>query len=393
MRKTLVLAFAATTAFAVPNLNAQQQLRLTEAEAAFPESFSTVRGLEELADGRLLIADGLGQALMIVDMNAGTVDTIGRIGAGPQEYKTPDGIWPLPAGNWMLVDLGNGRLTIMDSDFKFGKTYPIMGASTGGGGFGGTLIRIPRGIDSQGRVYLQTSAGMTRDGQLRDSAAVVRWDPTTDAVDTIAMVKEGERKLETGGSGSNRNVNISSIPLSPRDGWAVAADGRVAVVRSGDYSVQWMEPNGAVTAGASNTYDAVRIGQPEKDDWVDQLGRNGLSIAIMMNNGQRQASFSRGGPSRGGGSRSTDNYEWPEYMPAFNAPRIRVDPNGMLWVRRYGKKDAEVIFDLFDDNGTLSKQVVLPPGRDIAGFGHGVVYTTAADEFDLIWLERFRIES
>ncbi len=392
MRKTLVLAFAATTALAVPNLNAQPQLRLTEAEAAFPESFSTVRGLLELEDGRLLIADGLGQALMIVDLDAGTADTIGRVGAGPQEYKQPDGLWRLPNGNILLVDLGNGRLTIMDDHFEFGKTYPIMGASSGQG-FGGSLLRLPRGIDAQGRVYIQTSAGMTPEGQLRDSAAIVRWDPATDAVDTIALVKEGDRKLQTSGGANNRNINISAIPLSPRDGWAVAADGRVALVRSGDYSVQWMDPNGTVTAGASNTYDPVRIGQPEKDDWVDQLGRNGLSIEVMMNNGQTQASFSRGGPSRGGGSRSTDNYEWPEYMPAFDAPRIRVDPNGMLWVRRYGKKDAEVIFDLFDDNGALLKQVVLPPGREIVGFGHGVVYTTAADEFDLIWLERFRIES
>ncbi|MEE8133602.1 MAG: hypothetical protein V3T56_01015 [Gemmatimonadales bacterium] len=393
MRKTLVLAFAATTALAVPNLNAQQQLRLTDAEAAFPESFSTVRGLEELDDGRLLIADGLGQALMIVDMNAGTADTIGRVGPGPQEYKTPDGLWRLPGGNWMLVDLGNGRLTMMDSDFKFGKTYPIMGQNPGGQGPGSILIRIPRGIDSQGRVYLQTSAGMTSDGQLRDSAAVIRWDPLTDAVDTIAMVKEGDRKLETSGGSNNRNISISSIPLSPRDGWAVAPDGRVALVRSGDYSIHWMDPDGSVTTGRSNAYEPVRIGQPEKEDWVDQLGRNGLAIRVSINNGARQASFSRGGPSRGGGGQSTDDYEWPEHMPAFNAPRIRVGPAGNLWVRRYGKKNDDVVFDLFDGSGKLIKQVVLPPGRDIAGFGRGVVYTTAADEFDLIWLERFRLET
>ena len=80
-------------------------------------------------------------------------------------------------------------------------------------------------------------------------------------------------------------------------------------------------------------------------------------------------------------------------IPAFNAPRIRVGPAGNLWVRRFGKKADDVVFDLFDGSGKLIKQVVLPPGRDIAGFGRGVVYTTAADEFDLIWLERFRLET
>jgi len=388
--KTLIVT-TALAVFAGSNLAAQQQMRLTEAEAAFPESFSTVRGLQELDDGRLLIADGLGQALMLVDMAAGTADTIGRVGGGPQEYQTPDGLWPLPGGNVLLVDLGNGRLTVMDSKREFGKTYPLMGPRSGPG-MGGMLIRIPRGVDAQGRIYVQTSAGMGPDGQLMDSATVVRWNPETDQVDTLGMVKEQERKLSTSGGGSNRNVNISSVPLSPRDGWAVASDGRVAFVRAGDYSVHWKRPDGSVTAGPANSYDPVRIGQAEKEDWVDQLGRNGLSIRVMNNNGSMQMSASRGGPSRGGNS-GVDTYEWPEHMPAFNATRIRVDPNGTLWVRRYGKQDAEVVFDLFDGNGAMVKQVVLPAGRDIVGFGSGVVYTAAADEFDLIWLERYRVES
>jgi hypothetical protein len=343
-----------------------------------------------LEDGRLLIADGLGQALMIVDLDAGTADTIGGVGAGPREYKQPDGLWWLPDGKILLVDLGNGRLTVMDPDFEFGMTFPIMGRSTGQE-FGGTLIRIPRGVDGDGRIYVRTSAGMTTDGQLRDSAVVIRWDPATDAVDTIATVKEAERKLETSGGANDRNVSISTVPLSPRDGWAVAPDGRVALVRSGDYSVHWIRPDGSVRHGPSNDYDPVRIGHAEKEEWVAQLGRNGLSISIMVENGRRQASFSRGGPSRGSRA-ATDAYDWPDYMPAFDATRIRVDPTGMLWVRRYGKKNADVVFDVFGERGTRVKQVILPAGREIAGFGNGVVYTTTADEFDLVWLERFRLE-
>ncbi len=372
-------------------LAAQQQQRLAKADATFSESFSTVRGLLELDDGKLLISDGLGQALMLVDLDAGTADTIGRVGGGPQEYRAPDGLWPLPGGSILLVDLGNGRLSVMNSAFEVGQTYPIMGASTRPG-FGGTLIRIPRGVDGTGKLYLQASGGMGPDGQLRDSATVVRWDPATDQVDTVAMVKEQDRELSTSGSPNNRNVSVSTIPLSPRDGWAASTDGRVALVRAGDYSVQWMHPDGTITQGPSNRYDPVRVGQAEKEAWVDQLGRNGLAISMMIQNGQRRASFSRGGPSSRGQS-GVDSYSWPDAMPAFDASGIRIDPNGILWVQRSGKVDAEVLFDLFDEQGNMVKQVTLPPGREIVGFGKGVVYTATADEFDLMWLERFRVES
>ena len=94
---------------------AAQQATALIADAAFPESFSTVRGLIEMPDGRLLISDGLGQALMMVDLDAATADTIGRVGGGPEEYRMPDALFRLPGDSILLVDLGNGRLTVLVS--------------------------------------------------------------------------------------------------------------------------------------------------------------------------------------------------------------------------------------------------------------------------------------
>ena len=58
---------------------AQVPERNLTADAGFPEAFGMVGGLR---DGRILVADPLSQALMVIDLQAGTAETIGRVGAG-----------------------------------------------------------------------------------------------------------------------------------------------------------------------------------------------------------------------------------------------------------------------------------------------------------------------
>ena len=50
-------------------------------------ALAMVRTVRPLPDGRILVADALGQVLLAVDMDAGTADTIGRQGAGPGELS------------------------------------------------------------------------------------------------------------------------------------------------------------------------------------------------------------------------------------------------------------------------------------------------------------------
>jgi hypothetical protein len=208
---------------------------LSKADAVFSESFSLIQGLRELGDGRVLIADPLGQALVVVDLGSGRADTLGRVGPGPEEYRQPDGLFPLSADSTLLVDLGNARLTAIGPDGGFGETAPLTKGEPGPGG--GLLIILPRGVDSQGRVYFQSMGG--RMGQtLPDSAPVLRWDRQSGAIDTVATVKLQTLKRSSSGGPNNQSVSIRPRPLSPQDTWAVAPDGRVAAVRSSDYHVE-----------------------------------------------------------------------------------------------------------------------------------------------------------
>ena len=75
-----------------------QAVQLGEPEAVYTEPFSVVSTVREFDDGRVLVADALGQVVVRLDLDAGTADTIGKVGEGPDEYRQPDAVWPLPGG-------------------------------------------------------------------------------------------------------------------------------------------------------------------------------------------------------------------------------------------------------------------------------------------------------
>ncbi len=384
---TVLMCLGAVLPGRVSQLEGQAaERRLTTPDASFPEAFSLVSGLRELPDGRVMIADGLGQALVVADLEAGRADTLGRVGQGPAEYRQPDGLFVLPGDSTLLVDLGNGRLTVIGPDGSFGETAPI--AQGEPGPHGGMVFVLPRGVDSHGRVYFVSGfGGMRPGGQPPDSAPILRCDRSTGAIDTLGQLKLPDRTVTRGGSGNERMVRMLPIPMSPQDDWAVAWDGRVAVVRSADYQVEWIHSDGRSVQGKVHRYRPVSIGQAEKEEWVEQLAATGLSVRVSMENGRRSTSFGRGG---GRGQAGTDEYQWPDAMPAFRAGGTRVTPEGRVWVERYTKAGAEPVFDVFDADAELLERVVLPAGSRVVGFGSGAVYVVRNDEFDLQWLERYR---
>ncbi len=385
---SLVVAVAAAW---VSSSSAQvQELQLVTPTAAFPESFSTVSGLLELPNGQVLVADGLGQALVILDMDAGTADTVGRTGAGPEEYRQPDGIFPLPGDSILLVDLGNGRLTAIGPDFGFGETWPIAQGRMGMRG-GSMTMRLPRAVDSEGRVYLQGRLPMAPGRPMPDSALMLRWDRTTDVVDTLGLVKGPEMTRTSSGGPNNQNVSISPVPMSPEDGWTAGWDGSLAVVRSDGYYVEWIHPDGRVVTGSPNEARSSRVSRDDKIAYMERMQRNSLGVEVMNVNGNMTTAFRRGTRSGNPDEPNIDGLDWPDALPVFQAGGVYVAKEGEMWVERYVSADEAPTYDIFDESGTLVGRVILPEMRSVVGFGDGVVYLARTDEFDLQWLEKYSL--
>ena len=379
----------ALSAGAAPGFSQVPEHKLTKPDATFPESFSLIQGLRELRDGRVMIADPLGQALVVADLHAGRADTLGRVGQGPREYRQPDGLFALPGDSTLLVDLGNARLTVIAPDGSFGATAPLAQGDPGPGPGGGLMIVMPRTVDAKGRVYFQGTMGGRLGQSLPDSAPVLRWDRASGKIDTVATVKIEELKRSTSGGPGNQNVMVRPVPLSPQDAWTVGADGRIALVRSDGYYVEWIMSDGRSVRGERVAYRPVPVRTADKEEWAAGIA-NGVQVMMTVDNGRRSMSMQRGGGAGRNIMPDLDSYEWPDVKPAFRSNGTSVSPDGALWVERYVSAGSPRTFDVFGQDGRLTARVVLPAGRRLVGFGKGVVYLAWNDEFDLQYLERHR---
>ncbi len=380
MRKVLLgLAALSVVGFSFAPVFAQGPTLTKDAE--FPEGFGLLSTVRELPDGRVMIADPLGQMLAILDMDSGEMELLGREGPGPDEYRQPDAVHALPGDSTLLVDLGNGRLTVMDSQGTFGRTMPIAVGQAGRGGPGGLQMMLPRTVDARGRIYF-TLGGFGG----ADSTSIGRYDRATEKLDTVARVKPQEvRRSESRG-----NIQIRQMPMTPRDDWAVGPDGTVALIRSDGYYVQVIHPDGRVSTGPTVDHRLIRPSDREKLAWLEAGRASGMRISIEAGpGGQRSISMSRGGGGRG--APDIGAYEWPNRMPAFRAGATVVDPRGGIWVGRTTKVGDASLYDIFDGEGNKTGEVTFSPNSTIIGFGSGTAYVVRTDEFGLQWLERYRI--
>jgi len=369
-------------------LGAQEPVTLGDAEAAYEESFSVVSTVRELPDGRVLVADALGQVLVRLDLEAGAADTLGRVGEGPEEYRQPDAVWPLPGGKTLLVDLGNGRLTELSPELEFGDTRPYAIGELGPGRE--LVLAIPQAVDDRGRLYFRSFGRMGGGEMASDSAFILRLDLESEVVDSVGRIKLPGTTTRTTGSGNNQNTSVSPIPLSAADAWGVAADGRVVIVRTGDYHVDWINPDGDVVSGPVVAYEAVRIRRGKQEEWAHTRSETGggLGISLEVVNNAMTMTAGRGGTSS---DDDLDQYEWPDFAPPFYGRPVPVDPAGRAWVRRHLEAGEVPRYDVFDGAGERKMVVQLPPERRVVGFGDRKVYVVRMDEYGLQYLERYAL--
>lgn len=384
-RATAVLiwtgAAPAGGSFAQPAASAQEVPRasLGTPVSRFEDGLGSMRGVRELPDGRVLIADGFGEALIVWTPGA-DADTLTNVGQGPEEYRMPDGLLPLPNGGTLLVDLGNARLTRIEADLGFGETWPI---AQGGLGAGMTMM-IAEATDRDGRIYYEQRLGGMM--AVSDSAAIMRFDPASGETAEAGRVRLPAQERRESGDANNRNVSIRPVPFSAEDAWTVAWDGRVAIARADGYRIEWIAPDGTTTVGTAVPYDPVRIRGADQDEWLAGLG-GGLRVEATSDGGAPRISMSRSPP--GAGDANPRDFEWPNAKPAFAPNGVRTDAQGRAWVRRHVPAGDPPLFDVFDARGERVAQIELPPDRSLVAIGEAGVYLTRSDELDFAWLEKY----
>jgi hypothetical protein len=423
-----MLALVAAPALFTAPLAAQQVRTLPAPDATFEEPFSNVSGLRELSNGRVIVADARDKVLQLIDLASQEATKIGREGSGPGEFGMPMRLFPAPRDTSYLFDPLNQRYLAIAPEGKAVGQFMLeaappppvaadapasrqvgtpqgarQGAAPQGGRgsqFGGAGLRIgfPEGADAQGRIYMATP-GFSTDANgvpvSPDSAPITRWTRATKKTDTLTWVRLAKSSVQTSGSQGNMRVMVGGAnPLAIRDAWAVFPDGRVAVLRGAEYRIDFVMPNGSIVRGQPIKYSPIKFTEADRKEEEAQRNRARQgSMMITMNTG---ASGTQRSAQMGPGANAPPLEpltDWPEVKPPFRPGNgaLWARPNGELWVRRMEPAGAKgTLYDVINAQGAVAHQVRVQHGINVVGMGNGTIYTTKADEDDLLYLQRHR---
>jgi hypothetical protein len=399
-RSQAPLALAAASLLLVPlAATAQQPRTLPAPDATFEEPFSLVNlgALRELRDGRVLVADMKDKIVQLVDMRSGNAVSVGREGSGPGEFALPMRVLAGPADTSFIFDPGNQRYLVVSPDGKPVTTFRMEMSEAPRAG--GPVIRmglsIARATDARGRLYFEGSPMPSGPGQQApDTVAVMRYDRSTQKIDTLGWVKLAPNNTQVTGGQGNMSFRVGMAnPLAPRDEWTVFPDGRVAIVRAANYQVDWVLANGTKRSSAPIRFPTLRVTEADKkeEEALRARARQGMvTMTMEAGPGGTRSSAGVGAPR---GATQEPITDWPEVKPPFRSGMASVlaRPNGELWVRRTEAAGAKgSLYDVIDAQGAVTHSVRVPEGLSVVGFGNGTVYTTKLDEDDLVYLQRHR---
>jgi hypothetical protein len=231
----------------------------------------------------------------------------------------------------------------------------------------------PHVLDGEGAEYAREALGrVARDGEATESWVTRRRGARLDSLVklrnpfTVVDESQGFRM-------------ILRVAFSPADGFAVARDGAVAIVRAEPYRVEWQEPNGRIVQGPVYAFDPLPITAADREAVAAERRGAALPGNVRIN--------------RPDGTPITGQLTVPEARfaaakPAFVPEGILIDRQDRVWVRRHAARGAPAVYDVFDRRGDRVDRVQLPPRTSLAGFGPEAIYLARADEDDLLWVGR-----
>jgi hypothetical protein len=418
----LLLASTALSAQTAPTI------RLINApDASSKPVLGLVAAVRQLPDGKLLVNDIQNRQLLMLDASLTNVSVIAdSTSGGANSYGIrPGGIIPYLNDSTLFVDPAGLSMFVIDPMGKIMRVASVP-RSQDAGTLGSNLQGLPS-LDAKGRIVYRAGLGriapMARAAggapmglpDFPDSAALVRVDLATRKLDTATFFKIPKVKMNVTQTERGMSMTNEINPLPIVDEWAVLADGSIAIVRGQDYHVDFVNPDGSLTASPKVPFDWQRLTDDDKMAIIDSArtrmekaraaaatapaaggGRAGAEGMIVMN-------FSTGGDGARTRSASgaTQNIpplafvsinEMPDYRPAFTAGAARADADGNLWIRttavRAGSVGGGPVYDVINRKGEVVDRVQVPAGRQIVGFAKGgVVYMQARDD-NAAWIER-----
>lgn len=351
------------------------------------DPFSLVGAAIEIRGGQLLVADAAEQQLFIVDFTKGTRTALGRQGSGPGEYRAPAGLFRLNGDTIWVLDAAQMRIAAFGPDLKAGTAFPFLLFDQQSS----MALSGPYFADAKGRVYgsaMPVKAAQSGSGaklQIPDTIGVVRLDPrdkdkkSRTEITRVRVRSTGTPEMQR--SGNTLKYTLAFPGLIASDVWTVFPDGRVAIVRGGPYTVEFIAPDGKHSAPVAVPYERYKVSEEDKKAELEQAKREMA---------EQQKAVQKMMPAN-----FTMTFElmppekWPNEYPAVGGFASIPASDGKLWVKRaIPVRRGREQWDVIDRAGRLVARWQLPPKVTVVAAGDGAVYTVRADEDDLRYIQK-----
>lgn len=350
--------------------------RLGAATGTYEGDLSAVSGARELPDGRVLLTDFREPAIYLVDLRRGAATKLGRVGSGPNEYRQPGGIYQGPGDTLFVLDRGQPRVLLVSAAGQIVgmRSVELRGTSSASD----RDVDFKR-VDSRALAYFtgERSLRSLVRGESPQPTPLLRLEPASQRMDTVATLRPPETRI-LGAEGNM--IRSRTVIFSLQDGWGVAPDGRVAVVRASPYRVDWIGADGRVMRGPEIPFRALPVTAADQEAFAERLGSSmGIGGIGVAGRGERIAT-----PATSGGTLFADT------KPPFDPEEIIVSPDGRVFVGRYLPANAQrVVYDVFDARGERTDRIELPVRSRIIGFGPSALYVAERDADDLPRLRKY----
>lgn len=329
-----------------------------QVEIAHP--FTIVSGLASLPDGRLVITDREERRIALLDPATGQLTEVGRQGQGPREFIRPFAPTAMPDGTVLVYDSGNRRFLQLDAQGRPVGTHawPEDPQRFGGGS-------PPRGADSEGHLYWLASPPFR--GELPTYGIVVRWRPGAPPQELVQVQSRDAQ---------NRKILRQFVT---RDGWAVAPNGDIGIVRGDEPTVEWHRTDGTIVTGPPLDVRRHPIDDAELAA-VDEAAVAGGAVV------------SGGASSDGVERRRRSDWITPAYLPPFQTDHVHTSPRGKLWVPlRLPIDEQRSEIWVFDGRGRLERKVQVDERVELRGVGDGTFYATVTDDLGFQRLRQYEL--
>ncbi len=352
----VALAAAPSTPTAVAGA---QQARSSAVMSDSIRPYSRVTAVRELPSGSVIVSDAGQSRVELLSPSLQRMVPVTSRGEGPTEFRSADFLLAAPGNATQVVDFEGVALLEIDPSGAAVRKFPVRKLTSGTR----TLSPEIGARDNAGRYYFTGIRPNATPGAARDSAPLLRWTPTADAIDTLTWIRIPVAGLRRSAADSSAMLNARPDPFEWRDMWTVAPNGRLAVVRGDDYHIDLYEDARRVVSGP-------RVQAPrELVSAADAARLHADSISITTPTGTRTVSNATGALL------STHK----AYVVTDAPPRV--DRDGRIWVERSRASGTDLVtYDVFDATANPVLTVALRNNARTVGFGEGTVYVTHPNE-------------